>query len=43
VPRPAAGDQVLLPDAGFILEPDLETLPVGMALADLCRDRGEFF
>lgn len=42
-PCPAAGDQVLLADTGFVLEPDLDPLAAGVALADRFHDRGEVF
>jgi len=41
--RPAAGDLVLLPDAGLILEPDFYGLAWGLARRDLRQDRGEVF
>jgi len=41
--RPAAGDLVLLPDAGLVLEPDLYGLAWGLARRDLRQDRGEVF
>ena len=41
--RPAAGDLVLLPDAGLVLEPDLYGLACGLARRDLRQARGEVF
>jgi len=41
--RPAAGDLVLLPDAGLVLEPDFYGLACGLARRDLRQDRGEVF
>lgn len=40
---PATGDLVLLPDPGFVLEPDLYGLACGLARRDLRQDRGEVF
>ena len=42
-PRPAAGDQVLLADAGFVLEPDLDPLAARVPLADFRHRGGEVF
>ena len=42
-PRPAPSDQVLLADAGFVLEPDLDPLAAGVPLADLRHRGGEVF
>ena len=42
-PRPAPGDQVLLADAGFVLEPDLDPLGPGVPLADFSHRGGEVF
>ena len=39
--RPAPRHQVFLADAGFVLKPDLDALPLGMALTDLRHDRTE--
>lgn len=40
---PAAGDLVLLPDPGFVLEPDFDHLALGDAGGNLCRCGGEVF
>ena len=40
---PPAGDLVLLPDAGFILEPELYVLALGLSGGDLCQLGGEVF
>jgi hypothetical protein len=40
-PGPAAGDLVLLPDAGFILPPDLKLGPLRELVADLLDPEGE--
>jgi len=40
---PPAGDLVLLPDAGFILEPELYVLALSLSGGDLCQLGGEVF
>ncbi len=43
-PRPAAGDAILLPDAGFVGEPDLYCISFAALLAgDPCQRGREFF
>ncbi len=42
-PRPAPGDRGLLPNAGFVLEPDLYALALGGARRELCQRGGEVF
>ena len=42
-PGPPAGDFVLLPDAGFVLEPELYVLALGLLGRDLCQLGGEVF
>ncbi len=40
---PSAGDLVLLPDAGLVLEPDFYVLACGLLGGDLCQLGGEVF
>jgi hypothetical protein len=40
---PSASDLVLLPDAGFILEPDLYVFALGLLSCDLRQRGGEVF
>ncbi len=40
---PSSGDLVLLPDAGFILEPELYVFAPGLLGCDLCQLGGEVF
>ncbi len=40
---PSSGDLVLLPDAGFILEPELYVFALGLLGCDLCQLGGEVF
>jgi len=42
-PGPPAGDLVLLPDAGFILEPEFYVLALSLMPCDLCQLGGEVF
>jgi hypothetical protein len=42
-PRPSAGDLVLLPDSGFVLEPYLYRLASRLSFRDLVQARGEVF